>query len=282
VDYGASWERVPWDRGPFDSPTAPRYGALDPEHPGNLIIGTTSAGVREYQISPNLSLSLSGLPATNVAGSTPTLRLTVRNRPDSLFAAADATASLTLPAVLVPGTLTTSRGTCTRAGQSVTCRLGAMPVGDTVLIDVALATTTGTGTVTASAQPREQELLPSDNQAALAVTVKPVADLGVSLSGVPASIIGAIRFRRRDDHQQWPGIRDRSQRDDLRNEPHHHGSDSGWGNMQHCSRCGELLAGRHGSGFHPDDQPCVYRWYRGIRPAVGNGGFRGIRCGSGE
>jgi hypothetical protein len=186
VDYGTSWASVPWD--PYhENFQPPRLGALDPAQPGNLIVGVPSHGVREFQIAPDLAISLSGLTSPLSLGSMPTLHVNVQNKPSSLFATSDATMSLVLPATLSAGTITSSRGSCTVSGQSVACHLGAMHVGDTAQIDVPLTLSAGVGSISASVQPHELDAASTDNFATLAVTVLPVADLQASIVA-PATV----------------------------------------------------------------------------------------------
>jgi len=187
VDAGVTWERLPWDSGNGTSGSWPAKGAWDPAQPGNLIVGGNQIGVREFQIAPDLSLSLSGVSGQVALGSTPTLRLTAQNKVSSQFAASDATVSLSLPAVVVPGTVTTTRGSCTRTGQNVSCRLGALKVGETAQIDLPLTTTAGNGNVIASVQPREIDASTADNSVTLPLSVLPSSDLRTTIT-LPTSL----------------------------------------------------------------------------------------------
>jgi photosystem II stability/assembly factor-like uncharacterized protein len=181
VDYGTTWERVSWDEGSRKLITGPIMGVLDPAQPGNLIVGAYHAGMREFQIAPDLAISISGVSGRMQPGSTPTVRISVQNKPTSPFGASDATVTLSLPAILTPGTASASRGSCVRVGQSLTCTLGAMKVGETAQIDLPLNTVAGTGTISATVQGREADLAPTDNSAALSVIVQPYSDLRVTL-----------------------------------------------------------------------------------------------------
>jgi uncharacterized repeat protein (TIGR01451 family) len=186
VDYGSTWERIPWDT-QNDGILPPMMGVMDAAQPGNLIVGAMQRGIREYQIAPDLSVAMSGVASRIPLGATPTLQLNVQNKLNSLHAASDATVTMTLPAALVPGTISTSRGSCVRAGQSFTCRLGALKVGETAQISLPLTVALGTGTVTASVAAREAELTSTDNMAVATVSVEPFADLRATLA-VPAMV----------------------------------------------------------------------------------------------
>lgn len=185
VDSGATWERVPWDSGANGS-TGPMLGALDPSQPGNLIIGGRFVGVREFQIAPDLSISITAPTSPVQSGTTSSLRFIVQNNVASQFAASDATLSVSVPATLTPGTITTSRGSCTRNGPSISCTLGAMKIGETAQIDVAVTAGVGTGTVSAAVQPRELDASTSDNSATAQVTALPYTDLRATVTA-PAS-----------------------------------------------------------------------------------------------
>jgi uncharacterized repeat protein (TIGR01451 family) len=182
LDFGVTWERLPWVSGSSTFGSWPAKGVWDPAQPGNLIVGGNQVGVREFQIAPDLTLSLSGLAGQVALGSTPTLRLTAQNKVSSQFAASDATVTLSLPAVLVPGTVTTTRGSCTRTGQTVSCRLGALKTGETAQIDVPLTTTAGGGNVIASVQPREIDASIADNSVTLPLSVLPSSDLRTTMT----------------------------------------------------------------------------------------------------
>ncbi len=184
VDYGATWERLPY---PSDRLDPARLGILDPGQPGLLHVGTYQAGMQAFQVEPDMAVSISGLANQLPLGSTPTLRLTAQNKASSPYAASDATVSLTLPAVLIPGTISTTRGTCTRTGQNFTCRLGAMQVGDVAQIDLPLTVISGTGNFSASVAPRETELAAADNALAMTVAVQPFANLSATLTQ-PATV----------------------------------------------------------------------------------------------
>ena len=186
VDHGATWESLSWETAPEEF-VSPRSGVLDPSSPGNLILGAVNSSVREFQIAPDLSVSLSGLASPLRAGVPATLRMTVQNKATSLFAASDATATLTLSAQLAPGTVTASRGSCTRAGQTVTCRMGVMRVGDAAQVDVTFTPSAGTGAVSAAVSPREPDASSADNSTAQPVTALPFAGLAAAITA-PASV----------------------------------------------------------------------------------------------
>lgn len=189
VDYGASWERLPWvAQSDFTPP--PSTGVLDPVQAGNLIVGGVQLGMQEFQIAPDLAVSTSGLSSRVSPGSTHTLRVTVQHKVSSLYAASDATASVTLPAVMIPGSLVTTRGTCVSSGLNITCRLGALKVGDIAHIDVPVTVAAGTGAVMASVLAREIDLLPADNSTALPVSGEPIADLRAEITAPATAIRG--------------------------------------------------------------------------------------------
>lgn len=187
VDRGATWERVPWDGGPGNFPTGPRIGVLDPDQPGNLLVSASRAGVREFQIAPDLSLSMSGVAGRMPPGSTPTLRISVQNKVDSQFASSEASVTVSLPAMFEPGPVSSTRGSCARASQVITCRIGALKVGDTAQIDVPLVASVGTGSIRASVQGHEPDLSSPDNSAETVVSVQAYSDLRATFTA-PATV----------------------------------------------------------------------------------------------
>lgn len=185
VDHGASWERLPWDLGVF---SPPRGGVLDPVQPGNLIVSAFQRGMWEFQVAPDLSVALTGADTPVAPGSTRTVRATVRNKADSPFASSDATVTVTLPSSLTPVSIATTLGSCARFGQRFDCRMGAMKVGDFALVDVTATQGTGSGNVMASVQGHEPDPAMADNSVTAPTVLRPVADLSVTVSGLPAAM----------------------------------------------------------------------------------------------
>ena len=181
VDGGATWEALPWETVPEDYVSA-RSGSLDPANPGNLLVGVVAGSIREFQLAPDLSVALTGIGAQIRIGAPTTLRMTVQNKATSAFAASDATATLTLPTQLAPGTVTSNRGSCLRAGQVITCRTGVLKVGEAAQVDVVITPAAGSGAVSASVAPREVEALPADNSVTLQVTGLPFAGLSATVA----------------------------------------------------------------------------------------------------
>jgi len=182
VDGGATWERIPWEN-PGDG--IPIWnGVLTPGQRGNLIVGGLRHGMREFQIAPDLSVSLSGIADRLPIGGASSLRVTVQNKVTSLFATSDATVSVLLPAVLVAGSVSSSRGACAHVGQNITCRVGPLKVGENAQIDMSLTGAAGAGDIIASVQVYEVDSLDTDNHVTLPVTVQPFADLRATV-GTP-------------------------------------------------------------------------------------------------
>jgi photosystem II stability/assembly factor-like uncharacterized protein len=185
VDGGVSWERLPWDS--QDDWIAVAFGALDPGEPGNLIVGGLRHGMREFLIAPDLSISVSGIAAKIPLGGAPSLRVVVQNKVSSSFATANATVSLVLPPALAAGTISSTRGSCARNGQSVTCQLGALKVGETAQIDLPLTVAGGAGSIAATVEAHEFDPFASDNALTLPVIVEPFADLRTTVTA-PAAV----------------------------------------------------------------------------------------------
>jgi hypothetical protein len=189
VDRGASWESIPW---PFhDQLFAPVRITQDAGESGNLIVGTAASGLFEFQIAPDLSVSMTGLSGVLSAGTPQTLHLMALNKPAASFGASDAELTVNLPSVVMASAAVTTRGTCALAGQTITCRLGALKPGDFARIDVPLTLSAGNGNVVVTLQPREPESAAADNQLSTALSVKPSADLGISLGSVPTSMVAS-------------------------------------------------------------------------------------------
>ena len=136
----------------------------------------------------DLAVQISGAPNPALVGGTLSYTVSVNNNGPN--AASGITVTNTLPAGVVILSAASSQGTATIAGNVVVFNFGTLANGgtDTGTISV-IPTTQGTIVATATVSANQTDPVPGNNTATSSVTVTPAADLAVSISGVPASVV---------------------------------------------------------------------------------------------
>jgi uncharacterized repeat protein (TIGR01451 family) len=112
---------------------------------------------------------------------------TIRARNNGTQNATGVTVTDPLPASVSYVSATTSRGTCFQSVPgTVTCAVGNLTPGQTVDIRIiVMANAVGTVTDTASVQSDQLDVNTANNSATTTTTVRPAADLGVTMTGSP-------------------------------------------------------------------------------------------------
>ncbi len=155
--------------------------------PANDTASTTST------VEPNADLEVvTTASATRLAaGESLTYTLTVVDSGPS--AAEDVTLDDTFPADVVPGSVTTTAGTCTVTGQRLQCALGQVLPGTPAIVTVDASTspaaTPGTRTNTATVASSTADADPDDNTAAVAVDLVARVDVQVAKSADSSSFV---------------------------------------------------------------------------------------------
>ena len=138
----------------------------------------------------DLTLVKSVAPTSVVAGGRVTYSLVTTNRGPST--AADVAVTDSLPTGLTPVSVSTDRGTATTSGRDVSVAVPSLPVGGTVTVtitaDVSSDAQPGTLRNDARATASSDDDTPAVDDAAVIVTGE--ADLSVTKSGTPSSVIG--------------------------------------------------------------------------------------------
>ncbi|MHB8745256.1 MAG: FG-GAP-like repeat-containing protein [Gammaproteobacteria bacterium] len=143
----------------------------------------TSASVNVIPVA-DLGVSVVPSPSPVYAGTNLSYAITLRNQGPS--PATGVTLSDVLPGGVVLLSATSTAGTCSTSGLTITCNLNDLPAGSSEL--VTLLTRPGVAgllTNTLSARANETDLNPADNTASATVTVNPAADVGVSIVPSP-------------------------------------------------------------------------------------------------
>jgi len=133
------------------------------------------------------------LSITNTDGPDPVdvgkqLTYTIKVRNVGTAAATGVTVNDPLPASVTFVSATTSVGTCFQSVPgTVTCAVGNLAVGATANVKIIVtANTAGTVTDTASVDSDQIDATPANNSATATTTVRPLADLGVTMTGAPS------------------------------------------------------------------------------------------------
>ena len=174
VDDGATWQKVeyPWT----GNAAYLQSGVLDPLRPDTLVAGASYYGLVEYQVAPDLQVTLDAPTASIPAGTGAVATVNLRNNGPLDASAADIT--VTLPAFLsVPA----PPAGCTSNAGTLTCRVAPVRLNQTTAIPIALVATgaPGTGNVAVSVAGHEADPVSSNNSAS-AVQSTRAADLVVT------------------------------------------------------------------------------------------------------
>ena len=148
----------------------------DPNPANNTATATTA-------VTPvaNLAITKTDAPDPVAVGSPLTYTLTATNNGPS--PATGVTVTDTLPANVTFVSATPSQGTCTQAGGTVTCPLGALASGASATVTIQVTPTAAAGgttlTNTAQVTANEADPNPANNTATATTAVTPAADLAV-------------------------------------------------------------------------------------------------------
>jgi uncharacterized repeat protein (TIGR01451 family) len=142
---------------------------------------TTVKGVTE--------LSITNADAPDPADVGKQITYTIRARNNGTQNATGVVVTDTLPAAVSYVSATTSLGSCFQSiPGTVTCTVGNLAVGQNADIKIIVtANTPGTVTDTVSVQSDQLDSNTANNSATTTTTVRPVADLGVTMTGSPSS-----------------------------------------------------------------------------------------------
>ncbi len=157
VDDGASWQTVNFTFGGMG--VSLDNGVLDPLRPDTLVAGTTSFGLIEYQVAPDLELSMSQLQADLPAGASISPEVLVHNLGPHDASAADV--DITLPTFL---TMPNPPAGCSPNGSGFRCHVGAVRADGVIRFNLPLEISgIGAGTINASLTGHETDPVASNN-----------------------------------------------------------------------------------------------------------------------
>ncbi len=180
VDDGATWEIVP-----LEDVTTQFIGAvLDPANPAVLIGATNGHDIAEYQVSPDLSLSMSGLGDTLPTSGSATAIYTITNAGPHASSASEL--SITVPAWLTPS----GPGNCSATGQTLRCQFGVLRVGESINVEVTFAVGAAAvaSVISATLEGHELDVSAGNNTVAHNVTGAELADIDVAIAAASQAI----------------------------------------------------------------------------------------------
>jgi hypothetical protein len=177
VDGGSTWDltaiEVP-GKDPFLY-----HGVLDPLSANRLIMGASGAGIAEYEIAPDLEITLAG-PAQAVPLGLPTA-VTINVRNLGPHASSASKVRMPLPQWLLPST----PSGCAIVGQAMECGLGVLRVNATRAINVPLTASAAPSTAQIDVTIEGHESDPVSNNSAARFNLQATeqADLAVAFTG---------------------------------------------------------------------------------------------------
>ena len=176
VDGGASWQAMP-----LTLPGLQTFFdrvVLDPLRPNLIIASVLGANIGEYEVATDLSLAGPTLSSPLSTSTSFVANYNVQNL--GLHGASPSELSIGFPTWATP----TVPSSCTRAGQTLTCRLPPLNIGTAVDVPVtfAISAAGGTGALTANLSTHETDLVPGNNAENVSITAVERADLVLSLT----------------------------------------------------------------------------------------------------
>ncbi len=184
VDGGLTWAETPLSiPGPITGiQVALMLG------PGELIVGTSSAGVAEYTVAPDLELTATALALPLPVSSNASITYTVTNRGPHASSASQL--DINFPSWLTPSV----PANCARTGALLRCQLGALRVDQSVSVPLTLAVAATPASTQAQINSNltghESDAAMANNSIAANVYSAEIADVDVVFSG------GATTFDR--------------------------------------------------------------------------------------
>ena len=183
VDGGMTWQETllgsPYG---FTVPIVIFNGmVVRPQQPNLLIVRAETGGVVEYEIAPDLELSMSAPAGAIALGSVTPMQLTVRNL--GIHDASAAEIRITLPAWLTPS----MPAGCVYAPPTMTCALSYIRSQQARVInfDVIASMTPSNGQVSASVTGHERDPISSNDVASASLQSLEIADLVTSFGSSP-------------------------------------------------------------------------------------------------
>ena len=185
VDGGATWESLPVKR---LTESLPYQIVLDPLKPSNVIAVDDRYGLLEFEVAPDLEVTLPAAPPVLPLGAGASTTVRVTNHGPLAASAVKLTVTAPPSVTAAPAV---SQGSCTKVGASFECALGAVRVDQP--LDVQLGLTGGdvtdNGTLSISLSGHESDPQTGNNSLAAAVVTDRVSDVGVTLAGASQGVI---------------------------------------------------------------------------------------------
>jgi uncharacterized repeat protein (TIGR01451 family) len=192
VDGGTSWQYLRAAGAlPFWSP----YDLMsDPNRPENILVATTTSGVQQFTIAPDLSLTVAAPSGPVAVGAVATSVYTVSNL--GPFDATGVRVSLQLPSTAQSISAVASGGTCTVAANVATCVFGIARAGASNAITLdATSPSAGPFPLTASVLGDQPDPKPANNTLTTTESIAYLADLSVTATGnASAQVGGAVSY----------------------------------------------------------------------------------------
>ena len=186
VDGGTTWQNTPLNVSGMHSPAG--VIVLNPQRPGLVVGGVGSSGMVEYEISPDLGVTLTGLGDRVALGGSATVQVVVINHGPHASSASHV--SVTLPAAF---TVPAPPAGCGLLSGKLECDLPAMPVATsrTIAVPLAVGATSTSAGIVAEVRGYEPDVVGANNQATAGAIVEPFSELALTLSALPEAVVGA-------------------------------------------------------------------------------------------
>jgi len=161
--------------------------ALDPNVPSLLYAATEIRGVAEYEIAPNLGVSITGHVGARTPNTATSFDLHIDNR--GAHAATNVRAETTLPAGLSNPAAIADRGNCAWASNMLTCTAAVLSPNQSINVHVEYTPTNSMALpISSTLSAHERDASPSDNVATAMAYAGEIVDLSLSINPNTARI----------------------------------------------------------------------------------------------
>lgn len=186
VDGGTMWENL--DLILPGGPNTIRKLVLDPLRPNVVIAAVDNLGLAEFEVSPDLEVSLTSAPTSLPLDGTGSAVVRVVNHGPLAASAVDLT--ITLPAGVTVSAATPGQGTCAVSGAALHCALDVLRRDQHIDTAVSLVggSAESSGTLIASVAGHESDPVSSNNSVSAPLPTTETADLGVTLTASTSTV----------------------------------------------------------------------------------------------
>jgi uncharacterized repeat protein (TIGR01451 family) len=185
VDGGVTWEGLEF---PVPLSVLLSKLILDPSKPSNVIATDTARGLYEFEVAPDLEVTLPAVSSRVALGGTGSATIRVTNR--GPHSASVILLTITLPQGMTASIPVPAQGTCVTAASGFRCTLGAVRVNQSVdtVVNLTAGNDPSSATLGVVVAGRENDPQPNNDTRTATIVTERMADLGVTLAASASTV----------------------------------------------------------------------------------------------